>query len=219
MEPLPEEEPERFQFAREIVGNAIPPSFLPACEKGFREAANSGGRTGHPVQVCGGAAAAAAAPPAFTLSASWHVDGVRSALHAATSGEHAWAGPRLHVMGNHLLGAQGIRVALTDGAAHTVDSSEMAFKLACQYAFRCGCSHLLTPQCQVLRLLARGPVSIDKTISNRSSSSRSCGTCRHDMPAAGTGVGPLTDQACKKGVTVTTAGRPSCAARRSSWSR
>ena len=32
---------------------------------------------------------------------------------------------------------QGIRIALTDGAAHAVDSSEMAFKLACQYAFRC----------------------------------------------------------------------------------
>lgn len=27
-------------------------------------------------------------------------------------------------------------MALTDGAAHTVDSSELAFKLACQYAFR-----------------------------------------------------------------------------------
>lgn len=27
-------------------------------------------------------------------------------------------------------------MALTDGAAHAVDSSEMAFKLACQYAFR-----------------------------------------------------------------------------------
>ena len=51
MQPLPEDEPERFQFVREIVGNAIPPSFLPACEKGFREAANSGGLTGHPVQV------------------------------------------------------------------------------------------------------------------------------------------------------------------------
>ena len=42
MEPLPEDEPERLVFAREIVGNAIPPSFLPACEKGFREACNSG---------------------------------------------------------------------------------------------------------------------------------------------------------------------------------
>ena len=51
MEPLPEDEPERVIFSREIVGNAIPPSFLPACEKGFRDAANSGGLTGHPVQV------------------------------------------------------------------------------------------------------------------------------------------------------------------------
>ena len=51
MEPLPEDEPERVVFSREIIGNAIPPSFLPACEKGFREAANSGGLTGHPVQV------------------------------------------------------------------------------------------------------------------------------------------------------------------------
>jgi translation elongation factor EF-G len=31
---------------------------------------------------------------------------------------------------------QGITIALTDGAAHTVDSNEMAFKLASQYAFR-----------------------------------------------------------------------------------
>ena len=51
MEPLPEDEPEKFVFAREIVGNAIPPSFIPACEKGFREACNYGGLTGHPVQV------------------------------------------------------------------------------------------------------------------------------------------------------------------------
>ena len=27
-------------------------------------------------------------------------------------------------------------IVLTDGAAHSVDSNEMAFKLACQYAFR-----------------------------------------------------------------------------------
>lgn len=31
---------------------------------------------------------------------------------------------------------EGVRVALTDGGAHAVDSSELAFKLACQYAFR-----------------------------------------------------------------------------------
>ena len=35
-----------------------------------------------------------------------------------------------------LLCAQNIKVALTDGAAHAVDSSEMAFKLACMYAFK-----------------------------------------------------------------------------------
>lgn len=33
-------------------------------------------------------------------------------------------------------GLQGITVALEDGAAHAVDSSELAFKLAAQYAFR-----------------------------------------------------------------------------------
>jgi translation elongation factor EF-G len=51
MEPLPPDSPEKFEFAREIVGNAIPPSFIPACEKGFREACNSGALTGHPVQA------------------------------------------------------------------------------------------------------------------------------------------------------------------------
>ena len=67
-------------FSRETVGNAVPPSFIPAVEKGFREAAASGSLAGHPVF--------------------------------------------------------GARVALTDGAAHAVDSSELAFKLAATYAFR-----------------------------------------------------------------------------------
>ena len=31
---------------------------------------------------------------------------------------------------------QNVKIALTDGAAHAVDSSEMAFKLACMYAFK-----------------------------------------------------------------------------------
>ena len=35
-----------------------------------------------------------------------------------------------------MLPVQNIKVALTDGAAHAVDSSEMAFKLACMYAFK-----------------------------------------------------------------------------------
>ena len=43
-----------------------------------------------------------------------------------------------HLSAGALIGhpVEGVRVALTDGAAHAVDSSELAFKLACQYAFR-----------------------------------------------------------------------------------
>ena len=52
IEPLPEDSPEKLKFTNSIVGNAIPPQFIPAVEKGFMEAANSGGLTGHPVQVC-----------------------------------------------------------------------------------------------------------------------------------------------------------------------
>jgi translation elongation factor EF-G len=51
MEPLPEDAPEKVEFAKEIIGNAIPPTFIPACEKGFREAANSGTLIGHPVEA------------------------------------------------------------------------------------------------------------------------------------------------------------------------
>eukprot|EP00891_Asterochloris_glomerata_P009894 jgi/Astpho2/9894/Aster-06607 len=80
IEPLAEDSQEKFEFSNEIVGNAIPPSFLPACRKGFEEAVNSGSLIGHPVE--------------------------------------------------------SVKVALTDGAAHAVDSSELAFKLACVYAFR-----------------------------------------------------------------------------------
>jgi elongation factor G len=80
LEPLPADHPTTFEFSNGIVGNAIPPNFVPACEKGFREAVNSGALIGHPVD--------------------------------------------------------GVRVVLTDGGAHAVDSSELAFKLACTYAFR-----------------------------------------------------------------------------------
>ena len=51
MEPLPEDAPEKVVFAKEIIGNAIPPQFIPACEKGFRQACNSGTLIGHPVEV------------------------------------------------------------------------------------------------------------------------------------------------------------------------
>lgn len=33
------------------MGNTIPPAFIPGCEKGFKEAANSGTLIGHPVEV------------------------------------------------------------------------------------------------------------------------------------------------------------------------
>lgn len=42
IEPLPEGSSEKFEYANEIVGNAIPPNYLPSCKKGFEEAVNSG---------------------------------------------------------------------------------------------------------------------------------------------------------------------------------
>ncbi|XP_021747254.1 elongation factor G-1, mitochondrial-like [Chenopodium quinoa] len=80
VEPLPMGSPTKFEFENLIVGQAIPSNFIPAIEKGFREAANSGSLIGHPVEY--------------------------------------------------------VRVCLTDGASHAVDSSELAFKLASIYAFR-----------------------------------------------------------------------------------
>ncbi|CAA7392090.1 unnamed protein product [Spirodela intermedia] len=80
IEPLPAGSPTKFEFENMLVGQAIPSNFIPAIEKGFKEAANSGSLIGHPVE--------------------------------------------------------NIRVVLTDGASHAVDSSELAFKLASIYAFR-----------------------------------------------------------------------------------
>nr|CAD1838464.1 unnamed protein product [Ananas comosus var. bracteatus] len=72
--------PTKFEFENMIIGQAIPSNFIPAIEKGFKEASNSGSLIGHPVE--------------------------------------------------------NLRVVLTDGASHAVDSSELAFKLAAIYAFR-----------------------------------------------------------------------------------
>lgn len=80
VEPLPLDSPIKFEFENHIVGQAVPSNFIPAIEKGFKEAANSGSLIGHPVEF--------------------------------------------------------LRVVLTDGQAHAVDSSELAFKLASIYAFR-----------------------------------------------------------------------------------
>ncbi|HEY4897405.1 MAG TPA: elongation factor G [Solirubrobacteraceae bacterium] len=69
-----------FQFLNEIKGGVIPSSFIPAVEKGVREAMSAGVLAGYPVQ--------------------------------------------------------GVRVRLRDGAHHSVDSSEIAFKLAGMQAMR-----------------------------------------------------------------------------------
>jgi elongation factor G len=69
-----------FEFIDEIKGGAIPGSFIPAVEKGVREAMKEGVLAGYPVE--------------------------------------------------------GVRVRLIDGAHHSVDSSEIAFKLAGSQAMR-----------------------------------------------------------------------------------
>ncbi len=79
IEPLSAENGE-FEFVDAIKGGVIPHSFIPAVEKGVREAMGSGVLAGYPVK--------------------------------------------------------GVRVRLFDGAYHTVDSSEIAFKLAGLAAMR-----------------------------------------------------------------------------------
>ena len=71
---------ETFEFVNGMIGNAIPPEYINAVEKGFRDAIGKGALAGHPVQ--------------------------------------------------------NVRVTLTDGQAHVVDSSEMAFRIAARDAFR-----------------------------------------------------------------------------------
>lgn len=80
IEPLPDDYDKKFEFENNMVGQAIPSNYIPAIEKGFVEAVNSGSLIGFPVER--------------------------------------------------------VRAVLLDGAAHTVDSSELAFKLAALYAFR-----------------------------------------------------------------------------------
>ncbi|GKU88471.1 hypothetical protein SLEP1_g2732 [Rubroshorea leprosula] len=50
VEPLPPGSPTKFEFENMLVGQAIPSSFIPAIEKGFKEAANSGSLIEHPVE-------------------------------------------------------------------------------------------------------------------------------------------------------------------------
>ena len=59
-------------------------------------------------------------------------------LSSAEACRLSWTDEQMLFAVGALIGhpVEGVRVALTDGAAHAVDSSELAFKLACQYAFR-----------------------------------------------------------------------------------
>ncbi|MCC6213986.1 MAG: elongation factor G [Polyangiaceae bacterium] len=49
VEPLPQDAVETYEFVDEIVGGAIPREFIPACDKGFREAIKKGSLIGFPV--------------------------------------------------------------------------------------------------------------------------------------------------------------------------
>jgi elongation factor G len=49
IEPLPAEHPTGFEFEDDIVGGSIPREFIPACEKGFREAVKKGPLIGFPI--------------------------------------------------------------------------------------------------------------------------------------------------------------------------
>lgn len=81
IEPLPQGA--GFEFVNQITGGVIPSEFIPAVEKGVREAMDTGVLAGYPV-----------------------VD---------------------------------VRVTLFDGSYHEVDSSELAFKLAAEIAFKEAC--------------------------------------------------------------------------------
>jgi len=83
LEVEPNEAGKGFEFENKIVGGTIPREYIPAVEKGIREALDTGVLAGYPM-----------------------VD---------------------------------IRVMLTDGSYHDVDSSEMAFKIAASMGFKEAC--------------------------------------------------------------------------------
>jgi elongation factor G len=49
IEPLPADSVEVYEFVDDIVGGLIPREYIPACDKGFREAIKKGGLVGFPV--------------------------------------------------------------------------------------------------------------------------------------------------------------------------
>ncbi len=49
IEPLPADAVEQYEFVNEITGGSIPKEFIPACDKGFREAIKKGTLIGFPI--------------------------------------------------------------------------------------------------------------------------------------------------------------------------
>ena len=49
LEPLPADAVEQFEFVDDVTGGSIPREFIPACEKGFKEAIQEGSLIGFPV--------------------------------------------------------------------------------------------------------------------------------------------------------------------------
>jgi elongation factor G len=49
IEPLPSDHPTGYEFVDDIVGGSIPREFIPACDKGFREAVKKGSLIGFPI--------------------------------------------------------------------------------------------------------------------------------------------------------------------------
>src|SRR5712692_6743151 len=49
IEPLPDDSVEQYEFVDDVAGGSIPREFIPACDKGFKEAIKKGSLIGFPV--------------------------------------------------------------------------------------------------------------------------------------------------------------------------
>jgi len=77
VEPLPEDSKVSFEFVNKMIGNNIPPEFIPAIEKGFKEALDKGALSGNRVQ---------GVRFALTDGATHPVDSNEAAFRMATKG-------------------------------------------------------------------------------------------------------------------------------------
>ena len=102
------------EFVNQIVGTAIPPNFIPACDKVRRSG------------VCGPC-------PDMATDATVVAAGRATARGGAQGfAESVAKGPLTQNP------VTSVRMALTDGLAHSVDSNELSFRQATKSAFRQG---------------------------------------------------------------------------------